>query len=226
MSEYETSAAIIETETSTAELAEEVHNSATQAQIAAKETALTALIAEAQPHLPGGTLHAGDTTTAARAEAQQATPEAAQQVHETAEHTNGVAEHAASTAHTWGPGVTGNARDAVTQFRAKVEKTTDAAVAEGQKNVQAAADAGARYIEEAKSLANSAISTAASYLPASLKGGTTWSTTESEGDLGNNAPSGSVLPGGMPQESGPCTVDSPYPASEVHAQQVAVNESK
>jgi hypothetical protein len=43
---YETSAAIIETETSTAELAEEVHNSATQAQIAAKETALTALIAE------------------------------------------------------------------------------------------------------------------------------------------------------------------------------------
>jgi hypothetical protein len=39
---YETSAAIIETETSTAELAEEVHNRATQARIAAKETALVA----------------------------------------------------------------------------------------------------------------------------------------------------------------------------------------
>ena len=65
-----------------------------------------------------------------------------------------------------------------------------------------------------------------SYLPASLKGGTTWSTTESEGELGNNAPSGGVPPGGMPQESGPRTVDSPYLASEVHAQQVAVNESK
>ena len=39
---YETSAAIIETETSTAELAQEVHNHATQAQIAAKEAALIA----------------------------------------------------------------------------------------------------------------------------------------------------------------------------------------
>ena len=43
---YETSAAIIETETSTAELAQEVRNHATQAQFAAKEAALTALIAE------------------------------------------------------------------------------------------------------------------------------------------------------------------------------------
>jgi len=42
MSEYETSAAIIETETSTAELAQEVRNRATQARIAAKETALLA----------------------------------------------------------------------------------------------------------------------------------------------------------------------------------------
>jgi hypothetical protein len=39
---YETSAAIIETETSTSELAQEVHNRATQARIAAKETALIA----------------------------------------------------------------------------------------------------------------------------------------------------------------------------------------
>ena len=39
---YETSAAIIETEILTAELAQEVHNRATQAQIAAKEAALIA----------------------------------------------------------------------------------------------------------------------------------------------------------------------------------------
>lgn len=45
---YETSAAIIETETSTAELAEEVRKRATQAQIAAKEAAL---IAEVVPRL-------------------------------------------------------------------------------------------------------------------------------------------------------------------------------
>ena len=54
---------------------------------------------QAQPHLPSGAVQAGDTTTAARAEAQQASPEAARQVHATAEHTKGVAEHAASTAH-------------------------------------------------------------------------------------------------------------------------------
>ena len=122
---YETSAAIIETETSTAELAEEVRNRATQARVAAKEAALIAevsqphrslissvsklttgpchdvfsLFPQAQPHLPSGAVQAGDTTTAARAEAQQTSPEAAQQVHATAEHTKGVAEHAASTAH-------------------------------------------------------------------------------------------------------------------------------
>jgi hypothetical protein len=122
----------------------------------------------------------------------------------------------------------------VTQLRAKVEETTDAVVAEGQKSVQAAADAGARYVEEAKHLASSAFSTAAvcllsargsevllilviqSYLPASLTGGTT----------GGNAPSGNVPPSTAPLESGPHTVDKPYPTSEVHAQQVAVNESK
>ncbi|KAF8481991.1 hypothetical protein DFH94DRAFT_734439 [Russula ochroleuca] len=184
-----------------------------------------ALIAEAQPHLPGGTLHAGDTTTAAQAEAQQATPEAVKQVHETGEHTNGVAEHAASTARqTRGSGVTGNARNAVSQLRANVEKTTDAAVAEGQKSVQAAADAGARYIEEAKSLASNAISSATSYLPASLKGGTTGSTAK--GGPGNNEPPGSFPSSNAPQESGPRAVDGPYPASDVHAQQVVVNESK
>ena len=51
--------------------------------------------------------------------------------------------------------------DAVTQLRAGVEETTDTAVAEGQKSVQAAVDAGAGYYEGAKNLASSAISTAA-----------------------------------------------------------------
>jgi len=49
----------------------------------------------------------------------------------------------------------------VNQLRAKVEETTDAAVTEGQKSVQAAADAGASYIDQAKNLASSAFSTAA-----------------------------------------------------------------
>jgi hypothetical protein len=49
----------------------------------------------------------------------------------------------------------------VTQLGTKVDETMDAAVAEGQKNVQAAANVGASYLEQAKSLASSAISTAA-----------------------------------------------------------------
>lgn len=58
----------------------------------------------------------------------------------------------------------------MTQLRAGVEETAGAAVAEGQKNVQAVASAGAGYIEEAKSLANSAISTAAVGLSTSPRG--------------------------------------------------------
>ncbi|KAI0257180.1 hypothetical protein BJV78DRAFT_16923 [Lactifluus subvellereus] len=187
MAEYETSAAIIETETSTVELAQEVRDRATQARIAAKETAL---IAEAQPHLPSGVLEAGDTTTAARAEAEQETPEAAQLVHETAEHAKGVAEHAASAAHTRGPGVTGKAYDAVTRLGAKLEETTDAAVAEGQKDVQAAANVGSSYLEQVKNVASSAISTAASYLPASITGART-----------RDAPANKAQPGSVPASS-------------------------
>jgi len=56
----------------------------------------------------------------------------------------------------------------VTQLRARVEETTDTAVAEGQKSVQAAANAGAGYIEGAKNLASSAFSTAAVCLQLSL----------------------------------------------------------
>jgi len=173
--------------------------------------------------LPSGAVQAGDATTAARAEAEQPTAEATQAVHETAEYAKGVAEHAASTAHTRGPGVTGRTYDAVTQLRAKVEETTDAAVAEGQRNVQAAVNAGASYLEQAKDLASSAISTAASYLPAGLTGGTTEATA---GDNEKDKPSGSVPASSAPLESGSHTASAPYPASDVHARQVAKNESK
>jgi hypothetical protein len=50
---YETFAAIIETEISTAELAQEVRNRATQAQIVVKEAALIAEVTHRPyPHLP------------------------------------------------------------------------------------------------------------------------------------------------------------------------------
>ena len=56
------------------------------------------------------------------------------------------------------------------QLRAGVEATTDAAVAEGQKTVQAATNAGTIYLGQAKNLASSAISTAAVCLSISLRG--------------------------------------------------------
>jgi len=130
---------------------------------------------------------------------------------------------------TKGPGVTGNVYDAVTQLRAKVEETTDAAVTEGQKTVQAATNAGANYLGQAKNLASSAISTAASYLPTSLTGGTTGSAAEpasAQGGPGNDKPPGKVPASSTDLESGSHTVNNPYPATDAHAQQVAVNESK
>jgi hypothetical protein len=56
--------------------------------------------------------------------------------------------------------VTGDTYDAVTQLGTKVEEQLDAAVAEGQKDVQATANASTSYLEQAKSFASSAISTA------------------------------------------------------------------
>lgn len=153
-----------------------------------------------------------------------------------------------STNQTRGSGVTGNAFDAVTQLRAEVGETTDAAVAEGQKDVQAVANAGASYLGQAKDLASSAISTAAvglrsvfpwgfelcayclmqSYLPTSLTGAR--GTTGSSPKPAQGAPGENTAPGGVPAsrklESGSHTVGNPYPASDVDAQQVAVNESK
>ena len=129
-----------------------------------------------------------------------------------------------------------------------MEETTDAAVTEGQKTVEAATNAGASYLGQAKNLASSAITTAAvclsisarglehvahfnvqSYLPTSLTGGTTGNTAESASTQGG--PEGDKPPGKVPAsstelESGSHTVSNPYPATDVHAQQVAVNESK
>jgi hypothetical protein len=147
---------------------------------------------------------------------------------------------------TWGSGVTGNVSDAVAQLRVRVEATTDAAVTEGQKSVQAAADAGANYLGQAKNLASSAISTAVvchwylrgvvehaltlcvqSYLPTSITGGTVGNAAESaQGDPKSDNLSDNVPASSTELESGQHTVSNPYPASDVQARDIAVNESK
>ncbi|TFY72789.1 hypothetical protein EVG20_g203 [Dentipellis fragilis] len=158
---YETTAARVEAETSTAPLAKEVHQTAEQAHDAAKAAAA---VARSEPSHPAS-LPADKTTTASNAESQAPNAAIAEKIHQTAQHVQGVAEHAASTAHTKGPGVTGNTSDAFVQLGTKAAETRDAAVAEGHKSVDSATATGAHYLEQAMNLAGSAMATAQSYLP-------------------------------------------------------------
>jgi hypothetical protein len=55
---------------------------------------------------------------------------------------------------------TGEPTTATEQFRSDASRTTDAAVAEGKKDIDQAMAAGAGYVEQAKNLTNTAIETA------------------------------------------------------------------
>ncbi|PFH54888.1 hypothetical protein AMATHDRAFT_52930 [Amanita thiersii Skay4041] len=59
---------------------------------------------------------------------------------------------------------------AVDQLEQQLSATTDAAAAEGKEDVQAAKARGESYLEQAKGLASSVLSTAQSYLPVSVGG--------------------------------------------------------
>jgi hypothetical protein len=66
-----------------------------------------------------------------------------------------------------------------------------------------------------------------SYLPTSLTGGPPGRAAETvQGALENEVPPGGVPATSMESESGPHTVSNPYPASDVQARQIVVNESK
>jgi hypothetical protein len=66
-----------------------------------------------------------------------------------------------------------------------------------------------------------------SYLPTSLTGGTTGNTAESaQGGPKSDKPSGNIPASSTELESGQHTVSNPYPASDVQARDIAVNESK
>jgi hypothetical protein len=65
------------------------------------------------------------------------------------------------------------------------------------------------------------------YLPTSLTGGTTGRAAETvQGALENEVPPGGVPATSTESESGPHTVSNPYPASDVQARQIAVNEKR
>ncbi|KAI0052518.1 hypothetical protein FA95DRAFT_1601878 [Auriscalpium vulgare] len=103
---YETTAAGIETETSTVELANN--------EVAAAEAAP---IAGTSPY-PANAAPASAVTPAANVESRARDPVEAHDIHNLADHhTAGVAQHAASTAHTKEPGLTGEPKDALTQLK-------------------------------------------------------------------------------------------------------------
>ncbi|KAG6822330.1 hypothetical protein H0H87_003636 [Tephrocybe sp. NHM501043] len=68
-----------------------------------------------------------------------------------------------------GPGLTGTPTPA-DNLQQQASAKTNAAVAEGQHDVEAAKSASAGYVEQAKEIVGQAISTAQSYLPNSVGG--------------------------------------------------------
>lgn len=119
-------------------------------------------------------------TTAAEALIEAPTSSIAREVEVNADHVQDAAHDAANAAkvicgalivnkayhltllprQSKGPALTGAAPSAVDQFERQAKQTTDAAVAEGQHDVEAAKATGAGYVEQAKTLASNAISTA------------------------------------------------------------------
>ncbi|KAF9460094.1 hypothetical protein BDZ94DRAFT_1266655 [Collybia nuda] len=109
-------------------------------------------------------------TTAATAQIEAPTSSIAREVEANAGHTKEAASEAALTAQIKGESLTGTPPSAVDQFQQQAQKTTKAAVAEGQRDVETAKVTGATYLDQAKSLASNAVNTAQAYLPSSVGG--------------------------------------------------------
>jgi len=120
-------------------------------------------------------------TTAADAQINAPTAPIAREVEANAEHAKDAAHNAAATARSKGAPLTPTALD---QFQQQASKTLDAAVAQGQHDVDAAKSTiGSEYVDQAKALATSAVKTAQSYLPQTAEsvGGQTKSTNGTSG---------------------------------------------
>jgi len=109
-------------------------------------------------------------TTAGVAQAEASTGKEARQVEKSTEKARDVAHDAAEVAKSKGPTLTGTPPSAVDQFQAQAKEKTNAAVEEGQRDVEAAKASGANYVEQAKEMAASAVNAAQSYLPESASG--------------------------------------------------------
>ncbi|KAF5384829.1 hypothetical protein D9615_001306 [Tricholomella constricta] len=111
-------------------------------------------------------------TTAAEAQIEAPTAKIAREIEENAEHVHDVAHDAADAAKAKGRALTGTPPSAIDQLQQQARQKTEAAVAEGHHDVDAAKAVGAGYVEQVKTMAAHAIATAQSYLPASVGGHT------------------------------------------------------
>jgi len=108
-------------------------------------------------------------TTAAWAAAETSTMELQRDVEKNAAKAHDAAEAAAAHAPFKAPATQG----AVDKLEEDLAEKTHQAVLDGQSSVDQAKAAGVGYVESAKNLANSALSTAASYIPGGGAGSTT-----------------------------------------------------
>lgn len=114
----------------------------------------------------------GLETTAAKAQAEAPTSSIARrEVKANADNAKDVAHDAASTAQSKGTSLTGDTPSALDQLQQQASKTLNSAVDQGKHDVGAAkSTVSGDYVDKARDMASSAISTAQSYLPESVGG--------------------------------------------------------
>ncbi|PBK76760.1 hypothetical protein ARMSODRAFT_948589 [Armillaria solidipes] len=106
-------------------------------------------------------------TTAAKAQVTAPTSDIARKVEGAVDAAQGAAQNAAATAQAKGPALTGESPSALDTLQRQAQETTNAAVAEGKQDVEAAKSSGTGYLDQAKELASNAVSAVQQYLPGS-----------------------------------------------------------
>ncbi|KAK0481672.1 hypothetical protein IW261DRAFT_1471915 [Armillaria novae-zelandiae] len=107
---------------------------------------------------PQGADLARAQTTAAKAQVTAPTSDIARQVEVVVDAAQGAAQNAAATAQAKGPALTGESPSPLDTLQRQAQETTNAAVAEGKQDVEAAKSSGSGYLDQAKEIASNAVS--------------------------------------------------------------------
>ncbi|KAF9225437.1 hypothetical protein BS17DRAFT_778583 [Gyrodon lividus] len=117
-----------------------------------------------------GADHVQQDTTAVNARAEAPTSQVAQQVAKNAEKAKDAAEKAAQAAKDMGPEMTGQPLSDLDILKRESAEKMNAAVVEGQHDIQTAKEAGACYFYQAKSVASNVLTSAQDFLRGSTRG--------------------------------------------------------